>query len=78
MRQKLPLCKYKGDFTCKEDSQPFISVLVAVHNVSKYIDRCLNSLATQTLQDVEFIVVDDGSTDSGLDPGRQDSLCDLG
>ena len=68
VRQKLPLCKYMGDFTYKEDSQPFISVLVAVHNVSKYLDKCLKSLATQTLQqDVEFIVVDDGSTDSSAE-----------
>ena len=66
-QQGSPLCEYKGSFTQIEGTQPVISVLVAVHNVSKYLDRCLNSLATQTFQDVEFIVVDDGSTDSSAE-----------
>lgn len=66
-RQKLSHGVYEDSFIKKESSQPFISVLVAVHNVSKYLDRCLNSLATQTFQDVEFIVVDDGSTDSSAE-----------
>ena len=67
VQQGSPLHKYEVSFTNKDGSQPFISVLVAVHNVSKYLDRCLNSLATQTLLDVEFIVVDDGSTDSSAE-----------
>ena len=59
-------CKYEGQeiFSEKVDTPSFISVLVAVHNVSQYLDQCLNSLATQTLQRAEFIVIDDGSTDS--------------
>ena len=40
-----------------------LSVLVAVYNVSAYLDECLESLHKQKRQDVEFIVVDDGSTD---------------
>lgn len=58
-------CEYgEGIFSKKVDSLSFISVLVAVHNVAPYLDQCLNSLATQTLQRAEFIVIDDGSTDS--------------
>ena len=58
-------CEYgEGIFSKKVDSPSFISVLVAVHNVSQYLDQCLNSLAIQTLQHAEFIVIDDGSTDS--------------
>lgn len=57
-------CDGEGIFSEKVDSPSFISVLVAVHNVSQYLDQCLNSLATQTLQRAEFIVIDDGSTDS--------------
>lgn len=42
---------------------PFFSVLVAAYNVERYLDQCLESLKLQTFQDVEFIIVDDGSTD---------------
>lgn len=41
-----------------------VSVIVPVYNVEKYLDRCLTTLLNQTLDDIEFIVVNDGSTDS--------------
>ena len=40
-----------------------ISVIVPVYNVEDYIDRCLESLETQTLGDIEIVCVNDGSTD---------------
>lgn len=40
-----------------------VSVIVAAYNVSEYIEECLHSLINQTLEDAEFIIVDDGSTD---------------
>lgn len=40
-----------------------VSVIVPVYNVEKYIGRCLESLLGQTLQDIEIIVVNDGSPD---------------
>ena len=43
---------------------PKVSVIVPVYNVEKYLERCINSLVNQTLQDIEIIFVDDGSTDS--------------
>ncbi len=42
---------------------PKISVVVPVYNTQQYLDKCLNSLAYQTLKDIEIIVVNDGSTD---------------
>lgn len=42
---------------------PKISVIVPVYNVEKYLEKCLGSLVTQTLQEIEVIVVNDGSTD---------------
>ena len=42
---------------------PKVSVIVPVYNVEKYIEKCLNSLVNQTLEDIEIIVVNDGSTD---------------
>ncbi len=42
---------------------PKLSILVPIFNVEKYLDECLNSLAKQTLKDVEVICINDGSTD---------------
>ena len=43
-----------------------LSVIVPVYNTEQYLGRCLNSLVNQTLQDMEILVVDDGSTDGSL------------
>ena len=46
---------------------PKISIIVPVYNVEKYIDRCLKSLVNQTLQDIEIIIVNDGSQDKSVE-----------
>ena len=44
-----------------------ISVIVPVYNVENYLDKCLGSIASQTVTDLEVILVDDGSSDmSGM------------
>lgn len=40
-----------------------ISVIVPIYNVEKYLPKCLQSCIDQTLDDIEIICVDDGSTD---------------
>ncbi len=40
-----------------------VSIIVPVYNVEAYLDKCLNSLINQTLEDIEIIVVNDGATD---------------
>ena len=40
-----------------------LSVVVPVHNVARWLDVCLESLAAQTHRDLEVVLVDDGSTD---------------
>ncbi|WPS47150.1 glycosyltransferase [Streptococcus sp. S5] len=40
------------------------SVIIPVYNVEKYIDRCLKSIISQNYDDLEIIVIDNGSTDS--------------
>ena len=45
---------------------PKVSVLVPVMNVEKYLGEALESLRRQTLRDIEFLVLDDGSTDGSL------------
>lgn len=42
---------------------PLISVIVPIYNMEPLLPRCLDSLAAQTLRDLEIICVDDGSTD---------------
>lgn len=41
-----------------------VSIIVPVYNVAPYLRECLDSLVNQTLPDLEFICVNDGSTDS--------------
>lgn len=43
-----------------------ITVIVPVYNVENYLQRCVDSLLAQTLQDIEIILVNDGSTDNSL------------
>lgn len=44
-----------------------ISVVVPVHNTSKYLEQCISSIVNQTFKDIEIIFVDDGSTDNSLE-----------
>ena len=41
-----------------------VSVIVPVYNVEKYIKKCLDSLVNQTLEDIEIVVINDGSPDN--------------
>lgn len=45
---------------------PKISILVPIYNVEKYLRECIDSLVNQTLQDIEIICINDGSTDNSL------------
>lgn len=45
---------------------PKISVIIPIYNVEEYLPQCLNTLIKQTLFDLEFICIDDGSTDNSF------------
>lgn len=43
-----------------------ISVIIPCYNVEKYLDKCMQSILSQTLSDIELICINDGSTDDSL------------
>ena len=47
-----------------ENKEIKLSIVAAVYNLEKYLPRCLDALVNQTLQEIEILCVDDGSTDS--------------
>jgi len=49
---------------------PLVSVVIPVYNVSRYLSQCMDSVTGSTYQNIEIIVVDDGSTDNS------GSICD--
>lgn len=51
-------------------SMPLISVIVPIYKVEEYLDRCIESIVNQTYQNLEIILVDDGSLD------RCPEMCD--
>ena len=51
-------------------SLPKISVIVPVYNTAKYLNRCIDSILSQTFSDFELLLIDDGSTDNS------GSICD--
>lgn len=50
---------------------PLISVIVPVYQVESYLDRCICSIVEQTYENLEILLVDDGSTD------RSGEICDV-
>lgn len=47
--------------------QAKVSIVIPVYNVSQFLRPCLDSVISQTLQEIEIIIVNDGSTDDSLE-----------
>jgi glycosyltransferase involved in cell wall biosynthesis len=46
---------------------PKVSIIIPVYNAEKYLHKCLTSAISQTLKDIEIIVINDASTDTSLE-----------
>lgn len=60
----------RQDIDQRDCNQPLISIIVPVYNIKEYLPRCVASLTGQTYQNLEIVLVDDGSTDG------TSALCD--
>ena len=61
------MCKKDYFCTLNDFTMPKVSVIIPVYNAGKYIERCVRSLFEQTLDDIEYIFVDDCSPDDSMD-----------
>ena len=52
-------------------SKEMVSIIIPIYNVEEYLEECLNSAISQSYENLEIILVDDGSTD------RSGIICDL-
>ena len=49
---------------------PRVSIVVTCYNYAEFVSDCLSSIAEQTFNDFEVIIVDDGSTDGSVNQIR--------
>lgn len=57
-------------------AEKLVSIIVPVYNLEKYIDKCVDSLVNQTYENIEIVLIDDGSSDASNNKLKQWSLKD--
>ena len=68
--------RFKGKFVQKNEAvrnfdklaqSPIISVIVPIYNVAPYLKECLQSLVGQSYENLDIVLIDDGSSDESLE-----------
>lgn len=62
--------------TKQKNRQPFVSVVMPLFNAEKYVSDAINSILAQNYQNLEFIIVDDRSTDGSYKIALDYAKCD--
>lgn len=57
----------KGYFKKSYEDKPLVSIITVIFNGEKYIEKTIQSVISQTYDNVEYIIIDGGSTDETLD-----------
>lgn len=66
--KNLPECnKLSSKPSLSMASAPCVSIIVPVYNTEHFLPRCIDSLCSQSLEDIEIICINDGSTDKSRD-----------
>ena len=47
-------------------ARPLVSIIIPCYNYANYIEKCIDSALSQTYENIEVIVIDNGSTDESL------------
>ena len=50
-----------------EKYNPILSIIIPIYNAERFLNKCLDSVVSQTLKNWELILIDDGSTDKSLE-----------
>ncbi|MCL2493163.1 MAG: glycosyltransferase [Clostridiales bacterium] len=64
-----PITQEKSEETM--GTAPLITVIVPVYNGKEYLDRCVDSVLSQQIKEIELILLDDGSTDGSVEKLRE-------
>ena len=55
----------------------FLSIIVPAYNVERYIDKCVDSLEEQNIDDYEIIIINDCSTDNTINVIKRRAKCNI-
>lgn len=50
-----------------KNADEMVSIIVPIYNVEKYLEKCINSIMEQTYENLEILLINDGSTDKSTD-----------
>ena len=54
----------------KENKAVLLSIIIPVYNVEKYIEKCISSILEQEMNNIEVLIIDDGTPDTSVDKAR--------